>query len=97
MSRSSFLIPIAFAAIIAVSQTARAEAPRPEHPRPDQLRENWMTLNGEWQFEIDEKADGETRGLIHGKDLGERIIVPFCPESKLSGLWQHPPAEACVV
>ena len=62
------------------------EVPRPEHPRPDQFRENWMTLNGEWQFEIDDKADGETRGLIHDKDLSDRIIVPFCPESKLSGL-----------
>jgi beta-galactosidase/beta-glucuronidase len=86
MKRLLFLISIAFAAIIAASLPARAEVPRPEHPRPDLQRENWMTLNGEWQFEIDDKADGEARGLTHGKDLGDRIIVPFCPESKLSGL-----------
>ena len=60
--------------------------PRPEHPRPDMFRENWMTLNGEWQFEIDKEGDGESRGLTYGKDLEDRIIVPFCPESKLSGL-----------
>jgi beta-galactosidase/beta-glucuronidase len=65
---------------------APAAVPRPEHPRPDQFRENWMPLNGEWQFEIDDKADGDTRGLTHGKDLADKIIVPFCPESKLSGL-----------
>lgn len=63
----------------------RPERPRPEHPRPDQFRENWMNLNGEWQFEIDEIGDGEIRGLTHGKDLADKIIVPFCPESKLSG------------
>jgi len=63
-----------------------AEVPRQEHPRPDMCRENWMSLNGEWQFEIDKEADGESRGLTYGKDLNARIIVPFCPESKLSGL-----------
>jgi hypothetical protein len=40
-----------------------AAVPQPEHPRPDQQRENWMTLNGEWQFEIDQAADGDARGL----------------------------------
>jgi len=65
---------------------ALAEVPRPEHPRPDLYRENWLTLNGEWQFEIDKAADGEARGLTYGKDLNSKILVPFCPESKLSGL-----------
>jgi hypothetical protein len=65
---------------------AVADVPRPEHPRPDLCRENWMTLNGEWQFEIDKAATGEARGLTHGKDLNAKIIVPFCPESKLSGI-----------
>jgi len=63
-----------------------AAVPRPEHPRPDMQRENWMTLNGEWQFEIDKAADGEARGLTYGKDLSAKITVPFSPESKLSGL-----------
>ena len=45
-----------------------------------------MTLNGEWQFEVDKAADGESRGLTYGTDLNAKIIVPFCPESKLSGL-----------
>ena len=63
-----------------------ADVPRPEPPRPDFFRENWATLNGEWQFEIDRKADGEARGLTNGKNLDSKIIVPFCPESKLSGL-----------
>jgi hypothetical protein len=65
---------------------ALAAVPRSEHPRPDLQRDNWMTLNGEWQFEIDKTADGDSRGLTYGQELNSRIIVPFCPESKLSGL-----------
>jgi hypothetical protein len=74
------------AGLMAGALTARAEVPRPEHPRPDLCRENWQPLNGEWQFEIDKAADGESRGLTHGKDLNSKIVVPFCPESRLSGL-----------
>ena len=57
---------------------------RPEHPRPDLYRENWLSLNGEWQFEIDIADDGESRGLTYDKNLNKKIIVLFCPESKLS-------------
>jgi len=78
------------AAMLAVLMTgvfnASAAVPRPEHPRPDLCRENWITLNGEWQFEIDKAADGEARRLTYGKDLNAKITVPFCPESKLSGI-----------
>jgi hypothetical protein len=66
-----------------------AEVPRAEHPRPDAFRPNWVTLNGPWQFEIDEQGDGETRGLISGKDLSSTINVPFCPESTLSGIGHY--------
>jgi len=74
------------AILVAGALSSLAEVPRAEHPRPDMFRENWMTLNGEWQFEIDKAADGDSRGLTYGKDLNSKIIVPFCPESKLSGL-----------
>jgi len=76
----------ALAVLLSVVPHAAADVPRPEHPRPDLQRGNWMTLNGEWQFEIDKAADGESRGLAYGKDLNSKITVPFCPESKLSGL-----------
>ncbi len=63
-----------------------ADLPRPEHPQPDFQRESWLNLNGEWQFEIDPQAEGEQRGWISGRDLARKIVVPFCPESRLSGL-----------
>jgi beta-galactosidase/beta-glucuronidase len=72
--------------LLSGSTKAAAETPRPEHPRPDAYRENWLSLNGRWQFEIDRDGDGEARGLISGKDLAAKIVVPFCAESKLSGL-----------
>ncbi len=61
--------------------------PRLEHPKPQWMRNNWMNLNGEWQFEIDNARSGEARGLQkEGVALTGKIIVPFCPESCLSGV-----------
>ncbi len=59
--------------------------PRPEYPRPQFVRPNWLCLNGEWQFEMDLGDSGLERGLTR-RDLKDRIIVPFCPESSLSGI-----------
>jgi len=61
--------------------------PRPEFPRPQFVRSEWMNLNGQWQFEIDNGRSGESRGIHkEGVALSGEIIVPFCPESKLSGV-----------
>ena len=64
----------------------RQEIPRPEHPRPDFERQEWLSLNGPWQFESDAQGDGEARGLTSGHELARTILVPFCPESPLSGI-----------
>ncbi|NMM55014.1 glycoside hydrolase family 2 protein [Paenibacillus aquistagni] len=60
--------------------------PRPEYPRPQLVRERWMNLNGEWQFEFDHGQSGRERELYKADSLSQRIVVPFCPESKLSGI-----------
>ena len=60
--------------------------PRPEHPRPDFERVKWINLNGEWQFEIDDSKSGLEKGWNSGKTFSRKIIVPFPPESKLSGV-----------
>ena len=60
--------------------------PRPEHPNPQWERKNWKNLNGQWQFEIDYSCSGEERGLPAAEALSGSITVPFCPESKLSGV-----------
>ncbi|MBQ4627066.1 MAG: hypothetical protein IJB45_07450, partial [Clostridia bacterium] len=63
------------------------QIPRNEHPNPQFMRENWLSLNGEWQFEIDNSSSGRARKLFSDDyALNSKIIVPFCPESKLSGI-----------
>ena len=63
-----------------------AAIPRPEYPRPQAEREDWLNLNGHWEFEEDPEQTGEGRGLPSGRKLAGRILVPFAPESRLSGL-----------
>lgn len=60
--------------------------PRPEHPRPDRERKEWISLNGEWDFEIDNSLSGEAKGFYKRDSLDGKITLPFCPESKLSGV-----------
>ena len=60
--------------------------PRPEYPRPQFVRNQWINLNGEWEFEIDHGKSGRQRNRYEAEKLKSKIIVPFCPESKLSGV-----------
>ena len=62
------------------------QIPRNEYPRPQFVREGWLNLNGRWQFEIDQGDSGRIRGLVEKEKLDREILVPFCPESKLSGV-----------
>ncbi len=60
---------------------------RTEHPKPQFVRQNWQNLNGVWQFEIDKGVSGIERKLyLNENKLTGTINVPFCPESKLSGI-----------
>ena len=70
-----------------------AQVPQSEYPRPQFIREEWLCLNGVWQFEIDRPDDGLERGLLERGLTGE-IMVPFCPESELSGVGERDFMEA---
>jgi len=63
------------------------EAPLPEHPRPSLVRENWVNLNGRWDYAIVGK-DSPRPEMWDGK-----IVVPFCAESQLSGVQRFVGAE----
>jgi len=64
-----------------------ASIPRPEYPKPQFRRSSWQNLNGSWAFEIDNGRSGLARGLAkEDASLSGSITVPFCPQSKLSGL-----------
>ena len=55
------------------------EKPLPEYPRPQLARQGWINLNGPWDYAINDnrrfpqKFDGQ-------------ILVPFSPETELSGV-----------
>ncbi len=59
--------------------------PKAEHPNPQWERERWLNLNGEWEFEFDFGASAVERER-YKEPLERKITVPFCPESKLSGI-----------
>lgn len=60
---------------------------RQEYPRPELIRDNWVNLNGRWEFEMDVGVCHRAKGDMFDKPKYERVIeVPFCPESKLSGI-----------
>src|SRR4051812_38609060 len=59
--------------------------PRSEYPRPQFVRKDWLCLNGQWEFEIDHGNSGLERG-VQKRALKDSILVPFCPESTLSGI-----------
>ena len=48
--------------------------PRSEYPRPDFRREQWLCLNGQWDFSIGENT------------FDKQITVPYACEAPLSGI-----------
>ena len=64
------------------------------HPNPIFERDNWQSLNGEWDFGFSKKADKNYKFLTEEQILDfykqsvftHKINVPFCIESALSGI-----------
>ncbi len=55
--------------------------PLPEYPRPQLRRASYLCLNGAWDFRVDGGP-------------AERILVPYPPESALSGICREMPRDA---
>ncbi|ACT00283.1 glycoside hydrolase family 2 sugar binding [Paenibacillus sp. JDR-2] len=62
------------------------EAIRTEYPRPQFKRMDWLSLNGEWDFEYDDKNVGMKEGWYKSHSFSRKINVPFCYQSELSGI-----------
>jgi beta-galactosidase/beta-glucuronidase len=77
------LLVLAAALLAANAQSV----PRPEYPQPQFQREAWQTLNGSWEFEFDDRNEGlEQDWAGSNRKFGRNIVVPFCFESKMSGI-----------
>ena len=59
-------------------ETVDKTCPLPEYPRPQLVRDSYLCLNGLWDYAV-EDGDEHTR-----RSTG-KILVPFAPESLLSG------------
>ena len=55
------------------------------YPRPQMKRESYLNLNGQWDF-----ASVAGAAMLP-VDYDRTILVPFCPESRLSGIGEHFP------
>ena len=53
-----------------------------EYPRPQMKRDSFLCLNGKWDF-------AAKKGKSFPREYSESILVPFCPESLLSGIHAH--------
>ena len=76
----------AIAMMLVAFVTAVVAQPRPEYPRPQFERSEWVNLNGEWTYTLDLVNTGYERELYNSNGFADKIIVPFCPECKLSGV-----------
>ncbi|HLN56782.1 MAG TPA: glycoside hydrolase family 2 TIM barrel-domain containing protein [Bacteroidales bacterium] len=78
------LLLLIFSFTIARSQ--ELQIPLPEHPRPDFMREQWLNLNGQWDFRFDKQDAGENEKWFSNPSFDKKILVPFPWGSKLSGV-----------
>ncbi len=66
------------------------DCPLAEYPRPQLVRENWLCLNGQYDYAIT-PAEAEQPAVYDGK-----ILVPFAIESALSGVEKPLPTDCCL-
>lgn len=60
--------------------------PRSEYPRPEFTRNEWLNLNGQWNFDFDDNNSGLIEEWYLNHDYSQKITVPYAFQSKLSGI-----------
>lgn len=57
-----------------------------DYPRPQLVRDEWLNLNGEWDFRFDDDNAGERDNWQEKFEGTHKINVPFTYETKASGI-----------
>ncbi|WP_078392957.1 glycoside hydrolase family 2 protein [Shouchella patagoniensis] len=55
-------------------------------PRPRFVREDWLNLNGEWNFSFDDENRGKKERWYNTSRFNQTITVPYSYETKESGI-----------
>ncbi|MEN3275459.1 MAG: hypothetical protein V7631_1249, partial [Massilia sp.] len=53
------------------------DTPGIPHPRPQMVRQQWASLDGWWEFAFDDGNLGLAERWFDGRELSQRILVPF--------------------
>jgi beta-galactosidase/beta-glucuronidase len=69
-----------FSLSLVTSVLGAGEVPRPEYPQPQFERAQWLSLNGTWEFEFDDRNAGMPAAFTR------KIVVPFAFETPRSGI-----------
>lgn len=56
------------------------------YPRPQLVRNDWLNLNGKWNFVFDDDNIGEEKQYFKKFPESQEILVPFTYETKMSGI-----------
>ncbi len=86
MKINRFFLAVAAGLLMGLNVQASGAVPRPEYPRPQFERSEWVNLNGEWSYTLDLNSVGLEKGYRSSDGFDGKILVPFSPESKLSGV-----------
>lgn len=85
MKVKKILVELFFMVIVGF-QAKAMDVPRKEYPRPQFERIAWINLNGQWDYAFDFSNTGMEKNYPNATGFDDKIMVPFCPESSLSGV-----------
>lgn len=85
MKVKKILVELFFMVIVGF-QAKAMDVPRKEYPRPQFERTAWINLNGQWDYAFDFSNTGMEKNYPNATGFDDKIMVPFCPESSLSGV-----------
>jgi len=76
-------MPIHLTTVLGEALLQNNTTPWTVYPRPQMRRDSYLNLNGYWDYAVSSES-------VFPADYPRQIRVPFCPESQLSGIGEHP-------